>query len=312
VGPLAAIGLLDMAEAATARRGGPSAVESIRFGVGFLATAAVAGAVLVPDVRAWLARFLSIDVGSPVHALALALFVVLFGFNATYQLATDVLSQTVANVGPLTPLDLVAQEVPLLLAGIAGVGWLLRRSSGPTLARLGVVAPRWWQVALALAAAGAFYAFSNGIELVSQALTPDLAHKVDAANQRLFGGLDNPVGILTLALAAGICEEILFRGALQPRFGIVLTSLLFSSVHTQYGLSFDTLGVFVISCGLGLLRRFFNTTTSLMCHVCYDVLVGAGISLALLPWALGAEAALLALVVFGGLRKRRPALAVRP
>jgi membrane protease YdiL (CAAX protease family) len=312
VGPLAALGLLDVAAAVVPRRGGPSAAEAIRFGAGFLATAAVAAILLVPDVRAWLARFLPIDAGSPVHALALALFAVLFGFNATYQLSTDVLSQTASSVSPLTPLDLLAQEAPLLLAGIAGVGWLLRRPSGAALGRLGLVAPRWWQLALALAVAGAFYAFSNGVELVSQALTPEVAHKVNAANQRLFGGLDNPAGILTLALAAGVCEEVLFRGALQPRFGIILTSLLFSSVHTQYGLSFDTLGVFMISCGLGLLRRFFNTTTSLACHVCYDVLAGVGIGLALLPWALAGEAALLALVAFAGLRRRRPALAIRP
>ena len=276
-----------------------------------MATAAAAAVVLLPDVRAWLARRLPIDASSPLHALALLLFAGLLGFNLAYQLSTDVLAQT-AGVSPLTPLDLVAQEAPLLLAGVFGVGWLVRRSSSAALGRLGLVTPRWWELTLALALAGAFYAFSNGVDFLSQALTPDLAHKVDAANNRLFGGLNNPPGIITLALAAGICEEVLFRGALQPRFGILLTSLLFTSVHTQYGLSLDTLGVFVISCGLGLLRRIFNTTTAVTCHVSYDLLVGIGIGLSLLPWALAAEAALLALVGYAALRRRPQALALRP
>ena len=92
----------------------------------------------------------------------------------------------------------------------------------------------------------------------------------------------------------------------------MLTSLLFTSVHTQYGISIDTLGVFVISCGLGLLRRYFNTTTALTCHVTYDLLVGVGVGLSWLPFALLAETCLLGFVAFALVRSRRPALAVRP
>ena len=119
-------------------------------------------------------------------------------------------------------------------------------------------------------------------------------------------GATLPCAIVTLALAAGICEETLFRGALQPRLGILLTSILFASVHTQYGLSFDVIGVFVLSCGLGLLRRFANTTTSIVCHVSYDLLVGIGIGLALLPWALLAEVLMVLLLAVAYLRSAPP------
>ena len=310
IGPLAALGLLEIRLSLISESGSADS-QPAGFGIGLLTTAAVGTLVLLPSVRVFVARRLPIDAGSPLHALALLLFVTLLGFNAAYQLSNDVLAQTAA-VTPLTPLDLVVQEAPLLLAGVLGVGWLVRRSGAGAAERLGLLLPTWWQPALAIAAAGAFYAFSNGVDFLSQTLTPDLAHKVDTANNRLFGALDNPTGILTLSLAAGICEEVLFRGALQPRFGILLTSLLFTSVHTQYGLSFDTLGVFVISVGLGLLRRFLNTTTAVICHVGYDVLVGIGIGLSLLPWALAAEAALLVLVGFVALRRWGPALAARP
>jgi membrane protease YdiL (CAAX protease family) len=37
--------------------------------------------------------------------------------------------------------------------------------------------------------------------------------------------------IILLALASGVAEELLFRGALQPALGVVLTSILFGAVH---------------------------------------------------------------------------------
>lgn len=37
--------------------------------------------------------------------------------------------------------------------------------------------------------------------------------------------------VLVLALASGTCEELLFRGALQPWLGVVATSVLFGAVH---------------------------------------------------------------------------------
>jgi membrane protease YdiL (CAAX protease family) len=89
------------------------------------------------------------------------------------------------------------------------------------------------------------------------------------------------MGIAALALAPGICEEIMFRGALQPRLGIVATALLFTCIHTQYGLSLDALSVFVVAIGLGLIRKFTNTTTSVITHTTYNLIVGlAGIGIA--------------------------------
>ena len=37
--------------------------------------------------------------------------------------------------------------------------------------------------------------------------------------------------ILAISMAAGFGEEVLFRGALQPRLGILITSILFGVVH---------------------------------------------------------------------------------
>ena len=143
---------------------------------------------------------------------------------------------------------------------------------------LGYRRPQWWHIVLALVAAGAFFALSTGFDILGGYLTPATARDVNSANSRIFGQLTaDPAGVATIALAAGVCEEALFRGALQPRLGILWTSLVFASVHSQYGLSFDALAVFVLAIGLGLLRRCLSTTASTICHVAYDFLAGFGL-----------------------------------
>lgn len=44
-----------------------------------------------------------------------------------------------------------------------------------------------------------------------------------------------PMGILYLAFLSGFFEELLFRGALQPFAGILLTSILFGAIHLGPG-----------------------------------------------------------------------------
>src|SRR3712207_7337034 len=65
---------------------------------------------------------------------------------------------------------------------------------------------------------------------------------------------------LLIGLGAGLGEETLFRGAVQPVLGILGTSVLFASMHIQYGPSLLLVHVFLLSVGLGLLRRYINTT----------------------------------------------------
>jgi len=208
---------------------------------------------------------------------------------------------------PLVVGDLVAQELPFLIIALTGIGLWTRRSTIQAAERLGVVKPAWWHVTLALAAAGVFFAFAQGVVSLSQTLTPQVAHNIDVTTQHLFGGLNNPVGIASIALLPAICEEVLFRGALQPRLGLVVTALLFTSIHTQYSISFDTLAVFLLALGLGLIRKYTNTTASSVCHATYNLLVSIGISSDLAVFAIAAELALVIPTGFAlwSLRRRR-------
>ena len=264
------VGALDLAGAGTTTAGAGGR-SSLPVDVGIMVTAAVAAALASKPVRERVSQVLPIDPDNPVHALALALAVLLFGTQVTSILFTTL---SASGQAPLSVGDLIVQEVPFVVLAAAGVGMFIRRDMTQVAARLGLVAPAWWQVVLAVAAAGAFFAFGVGMDTLSQAWTPDVARQVHSTTQSLYSGLGGPVGIATLALAPGICEEVLFRGALQPRLGLLVTALLFTCIHTQYGISLDALSVLVIALGLGLIRKFTNTTTSAICHVTYNLMVG--------------------------------------
>jgi len=257
--------------------------RTVLYAAVMLLTGIAAAALISEPVRSGLARVIPIDLHSAVHATALVLTVVLVGSQLANQLAVDVLSQQASAAAPaLTPIDLIAQELPFLLAALLGVGLFVRRDFGASLDRLGFVRPTVWQLVLALGAALVFFAFGTGMDWLNHALSPGTANKVEAANQHLFGQLTNLIGIATIALSAGICEEALFRGALQPRLSILWTAIVFTTVHTQYGLSLDAVAVLVLAIGLGLVRRVANTTTSTVCHVVYNTLVGVVVSGALI------------------------------
>jgi len=81
-------------------------------------------------------------------------------------------------------------------------------------------------------------------------------------------------GVLTLGLAAALGEESVFRGALQPRFGLILTAILFALMHSNYGITLSTVLVFGVGIVLGLLRLRYNTTTSMLAHAIYNITLG--------------------------------------
>jgi CAAX protease family protein len=281
-------------------------------GVGIMITAVIAAVLAANPVRERVAGVLPIDPDNPVHTMALVLAVILLGSQVTLVSFVDVLAQD-RTQPPLTVLDLFAQELPFLIIAAAGVGIYMRRDTKQTAERLGVVRATWWQVSLALAAAGVFFAFGQTVDSLSHVWTPQVAHNIDITTQHVFGGLDNPVGIAAIALLPAICEEILFRGALQPRLGLVLTALLFTSIHTQYSISFDTLAVFVLALGLGLIRKYTNTTTSGICHATYNLIVSVGIGSELLGFAVAAEIVLVAVTAVAlWSRRRRVAEATNP
>jgi membrane protease YdiL (CAAX protease family) len=237
----------------------------------------VAGALgllyLWPAAQRLVARVLPVQPGSPVVYLT----VVLGLFLIAQQLGAQLEQQL-----PLTYGELLAQDVPFLILAFVGVGIFIRRTPAQAVDRLGLRPPvqrRWWVVAVL--GIGAFMAIAFGIESVANIVAPEQQKKVTDVSNVLFANFNSPAAIIFLGLMAGIVEETLFRGAMQPRLGIVVTAVLFAALHTQYAISFATLEVLILGIGLGWIRASSGSTLpGMVTHAGYDIAVG------LLPFVL--------------------------
>ena len=88
-----------------------------------------------------------------------------------------------------------------------------------------------------------------------------------------LGSLSIPDAIL-LAFASGLAEEMLFRGALQPRIGLVLASLIFGAIHFVPRRAFYPWTVFAIVVGF-FFGALFEWTGNLIAPVLAHTLVNA-------------------------------------
>jgi len=233
-------------------------------------TALAAFLPLLPAVRRGVSRLLPIDPDSAIHTTALTLAVYQIGLSlAQMALIGDLENLTESGLG-LTLWDVVFGGVPLALFALAGVGLFIRRDGRSTLDRLGLRRLTWRQLAAAVGITLLFLALDFAVNLAWQEMDPAGYDVLDRVIQNLFGGLVSVVGALALGLSAGISEELLFRGAVQPRLGLLLTSVLFAIGHLQYGLTPATLEVFVIGLVLGLVRNRASTTLCILIHASYN------------------------------------------
>jgi membrane protease YdiL (CAAX protease family) len=273
----AGYGLLSLAALRNGEK--PSTIGIDRVGAYALIAAAVLSLVyLIPGVQRGVARLIRLRPGSPVAYLTVVFGLILIA----QQLGSQV--QQVAVTAPLTYGDLLAQDIPFFVLAFVGVGIFIRRTPRETAQRLGLMPPAaawWWLVALV--AVGAFLAVAAGIEHVANIVTPEQQKQVTNVSNVLFSRFNSPAAVVFLGLLAGIVEETLFRGALVPRLGVVVTAVLFAALHTQYAISFATLEVLILGLALGWIRLYSKSTWPCMVtHAGYDIVVGL-LGVALLP-----------------------------
>lgn len=84
--------------------------------------------------------------------------------------------------------------------------------------------------------------------------------------------------ILFLSFAAGVGEEILFRGAIQHYLGIWLTALVFVSIHgylNPFNVKMSVYGVLMVfvSAGLGYLFEYVGIFAAITAHFLIDVVL---------------------------------------
>ena len=237
--------------------------------------------LLLPPVRRLLARFMPIDAASPVHAVALALSVLVaiqllftMGVGLT-NLADTLAEQEAQGATTNTMLGLWIQQIMTAVFALFGVGWLVRRDGAATFRRLGLVVPTLGNVVLGIVIGLGMVPVVMAVERLSAQFNIGADPGVEKLTEQLLGPLfTTPLGIVTLGASAALGEETLFRGALQPRFGFILTALLFALVHSNYGISLSTLIVFLLGLVLGIVRMRVNTTTTMIIHALYNMSLG--------------------------------------
>jgi len=156
-----------------------------------------------------------------------------------------------------------------VLLALAAVGFLVRRDLRATLDRLGIgpITPR--HAGTVILGVVGLLLLNYGADLLERRLFPDLWQQDQDFNEALAGGLTTVEAVM-LGVSAGVGEEITMRGALQPRLGLALTSLLFASLHVQYSW-FGMAVILVLGLILGVIRQRTNTTVAIAIHVLYDI-----------------------------------------
>jgi uncharacterized protein len=218
----------------------------------------------------------------PPIFFALWLFItVLLANNVVGILGFEQLEQggafALGNGGRIPPVAILASQLPFVVLALLGVGAGIRRTPRETLARLGYGPISLRHVGIVVLFVAGAFSLSLAADYLFSQLQPELYRRVGEISGTLF----NPKGLslvsailfaLLIGVGAGLGEETLFRGAVQPVFGITATSVLFASMHVQYGPSLLLGYIFLLSVGLGLLRRHINTTASFLAHASYNTL----------------------------------------
>jgi len=179
---------------------------------------------------------------------------------------------------PIVPEQLFSYNgFGLVLMSVCGVGILVARKPKETFARLGWSKPTLTQVGIGLGLVVFSFLYDLCWSLYTHQ-TGDMASKISAYNATTFaapagsGGFGYSVFLaLAAALCAGIGEETLIRGAIQPVLGILPAAFLHGILHAQFSNAPTLiLQVALWSCVMGIVRRCTNTTTTIIGHAGFN------------------------------------------
>jgi hypothetical protein len=178
----------------------------------------------------------------------------------------------------MNTLNLVSFQITMFVMAFIGTGIITRRTIKQCISRLNIGFPKLKYVLIGILILFAIdYAVWEGVSLIGNYLGGEFAKKTveESSNVERVVGLIRNSAQTTIQLAivstvVGIGEELLFRGALQPRFGNTYTSILFASLHFQYLSVIALLEIFIISYILGMIKEKSNTTTTIIIHILYD------------------------------------------
>ena len=94
--------------------------------------------------------------------------------------------------------------------------------------------------------------------------------------------------IIFISICAGVGEELLFRGAVQPMLGIWITSILFVLLHgylNPFNLPLTLYGIYmVLVIGvMGLMTEYFGILAAMIAHTLIDIILLRELSMSSVP-----------------------------
>jgi membrane protease YdiL (CAAX protease family) len=94
--------------------------------------------------------------------------------------------------------------------------------------------------------------------------------------------------IIFISICAGVGEELLFRGAVQPMLGIWITSILFVLLHgylNPFNLPLTLYGIYMILVigVMGLMTEYIGILAAMIAHTLIDIILLRELSIASLP-----------------------------
>ena len=165
----------------------------------------------------------------------------------------------------------------LVFLAFCGIGVMISRKFPEAMSRLGWLKPTWPQVGIGLGLVAFTFAYDAIWAQFTHQMPGNLASQLTNYNAGTFtaGGGAGPSFILALftGICAGVGEETLFRGAVQPALGILPAAILHGLLHGQ----FSHAPIYIVqvigwSACMGIVRRYTNTTTTIICHATFNFL----------------------------------------
>lgn len=164
----------------------------------------------------------------------------------------------------------------LILLSFCGIGIFVSRNWREAFKRLGWEKPSPVHIGIGLGLIIFSFSFDLIWSLYTHGLADqDLATKLSRYNSGTFtvaGGLGPSIIVaLCTAVFAGVGEETLIRGALQPAIGILPAAILHGILHAQ----FTHAPIFILQVALwsvvfGIVRKYTNTTTTIIGHAGFN------------------------------------------
>ncbi|HWV35269.1 MAG TPA: CPBP family intramembrane glutamic endopeptidase [Thermomicrobiales bacterium] len=229
---------------------------------------------LLRPVRVALARVTPLDPASPIDMSGLAMILAVMAFSALQLTISSEGGESATNVtGSVTISALIINVVTFAAIAYVCVGYRIWRDGQEATTLLGLAWPTLRTALIALALVIPSFIFSMIGSALTVAFQPDVVENLQETMDQMTTGVQNPLGAILLGLSTGVGEELLFRGAIQPRFGIVIASLCWVLLHVQYDFTFVLVGLFGIGILLGLERKYLGTTAAIITHGVYNVAV---------------------------------------